>query len=477
MRWLLAARSWKVAAVALLVVGGVVLAWPAGVVRSFVAAAPSDTGQWSAVQTTPTVPIHMHLLADGRAMLWLALDSPYIWDLASGTFSAAASVGYNILCSGHTFLPDGRLLVSGGHVDTWIGLPFLAIYDPAANSWTQLPEMNRSRWYPTTTVLPDGDVLITGGTITVGMFARVPEIWQTSSGTLRELPGAALAVESYPMMFVAPNGKVFAAGPKRESYYLDTAGEGSWTFVANSSGGTRIAGTAVMYADGKILLVGGGAGGASKTAEVIDLNASTPRWRAVDSMAFARKQHNATLLPDGTVLVTGGHSGSGHDNPGAPVYAAELWDPTTERWTTMASDTVYRGYHSSAILTTDGRVISGGGNVGGASAAFFSPPYLFKGQRPTLTSAPATVGLGQTFFVGTPDAADITKVTWLRLSSATHSFNESQRINTLAFSQSQGGLNVTAPGSANLAQPGDYLLFVLNGNGVPSVAKIVRLHL
>src|SRR5690242_2947778 len=93
----------SVAALVALVVGLVALAWPAGVMRSL-AATPAQVGQWSPVVTTPTTAIHMHLLPDGRVMLWRSLSNASVWDLAGGTFAAVADVGYNVLCSGHTFL-------------------------------------------------------------------------------------------------------------------------------------------------------------------------------------------------------------------------------------------------------------------------------------------------------------------------------------------------------------------------------------
>ena len=117
-----------------------------------------------------------------------------------------------------------------------------------------------------------------------------------------------------------------------------------------------------MYDDGKVLIVGGGSSPPSKTAEVIDLNAPTPTWRAVGSMAFARRQLNATILPDGKVLVTGGTSGSGFNDPTGAVYAAEMWDPSTATWTTMASAAIPRLYHSAVVLLPDGRLLSTGGN-------------------------------------------------------------------------------------------------------------------
>ena len=234
-----------------------------------------------------------------------------------------------------------------------------------------------------------------------------------------------------------------------------------------------------MYAPGKILVMGGG-DPPTNTAEVIDLNQSSPTWRAVQSMAFARRQLNATLLPDGNVLVTGGTSSPGFNDPAGAVHAAELWNPTTEQWTTLASSSgIPRVYHSTAVLLPDGRVLSMGGN-GYLQTEIYSPPYLFKGTRPTITSAPTSVVYGQSFFVETPDAAAISKVTMLRLSSVTHAFNMSQHISTLSFSQAAGGLNVVAPSGAavaspaTVAPPGHYLLFILNGSGVPSVGRIVQ---
>jgi hypothetical protein len=93
-----------------------------------------------------------------------------------------------------------------------------------------------------------------------------------------------------------------------------------------------------------------------------------------------------------------------------------------------------------------------------------------------ISAAPATIGYGQVFTVGTPAAADIVKVTWVRLSSVTHSFNQNQRINTLASVASGASLlQVTAPADSRAAPPGHYLLFLINRSGVPSVARIVRI--
>jgi galactose oxidase len=224
---------------------------------------------------------------------------------------------------------------------------------------------------------------------------------------------------------------------------------------------------------------------------------SPPAWQATSSMKFARRQHEATILPDGTVLVTGGTQGSGGPaggfndlTPGAPVHAAELWNPKTGKWTVLAAAAVDRCYHSTAVLLPDATVLNAGGgeyspNNDGMEnppddthkdAQIFSPPYVFTGSaRPEITTAPAEVTYGATFDVGTPNPADIGQVTWLRLSSTTHAFNGSQRINFLKFSATPTSVTVTAPASPNVCPAGYYMLFVLNRANVPSVAKIVRI--
>jgi hypothetical protein len=247
-------------------------------------------------------------------------------------------------------------------------------------------------------------------------------------------------------------------------------------------------GSAVMYAPGKILYAGGG-DPPTASAEVIDLNQSSPSWRTVPGMAFARRQMNATLLADGSVLVTGGTSGPGFNNQAGAVRPAELWNPRTETWTTMPPETARRTYHGTAVLLPSGQVLSSGSGEGGGityansefSAQVFNPPYLLNADgspaaRPAITSAPSTLSYGQSFSVETPDAGAVTRGTLIRLSSVTHAFNMSQLIYPLTFgATSATTVSATAPPNANLAPPGPYMLFLINGSGVPSEARMVRL--
>jgi hypothetical protein len=464
---------------------------------------PAVSGQWGPVVALPTVPIHMHLLPSGKIMFWDRHDNvngwdgdPRLLDPATLTVTTLALPGYDLFCSGHSLMDDGKLLVTGGHIHDGVGEDKASLYSPLSNSWSPLATMNAGRWYPTNTILASGDVLVLAGTTTgYGNANTLPQVWQTATSSWRNLSTALQGnypdwADFYPFLYQAPNGRVFAAGPQQTSRYLDTSGTGTWADVAKSSLTYRDYGSSVMYDDGKVLIVGGNprdpnpAATAtvlpSATAEVIDLNAATPAWRPVASMSVGRRHLNATLLPDGKVLATGGSGFAGFDNPAGSVLYAETWDPATEAWSIMAGYARYRGYHSNALLLPDGRVlIAGGGHPdppGGPqpNLEIYSPPYLFKGARPTITSAPQHVSYGQSFFVGTPTPQSIASVNWIRLSSTTHAFNQNQRINHLGFSQTTGGLSVTAPASANLAPPGHYMLFILTGGGVPSVAQIVH---
>lgn len=401
---------------------------------------------------------------------------PQIWDPASNTFTTTAASSYALFCAGHTTLADGRVFIAGGHIADYVGYAHAVIYDQEKNAFITLPDMNAGRWYPTATTLPNGDVLVVSGDQNSNTSVdTLPQVFQMETNTWRNLTTAQLALPLYPSMFVAPNGKVFQAGPNHQSRYLDTSDTGAWSNVAVlNATETRDYGPAVMYDTGKVVIIGGGDPPLA-SAEIIDLNATAPAWKFTGSMHFARRQHNAVLLPDGKVLIVGGSSGSGFDNSSAPVLPTEMWDPATGQFTVMAGIAKYRGYHSTALLLPDGRVLSAGGNVGGPNAQLFSPPYLFAGARPTISTAPTSVGYGQSVFIGTPDAASISQVTFIHAGSTTHSNNMTQRFMRLSFTQTSTGLNVTMPANGNLAPPGYYLLFILDGSGVPSVGSMVQI--
>jgi len=481
---------------------------------------PSVVGAWSPVTNLNSITsgaivgIHTSLLPNGKVLVFTRQRDPntgndnvngfsrtYVWDPASGTVvSEAFNSTTNLFCSGHAFIHDGRLLVTGGHLGAdGRGEPDANFYDWNTGAWSSAASMGRGRWYPTNVILGNSEMLVDSGSDENGAFNNQPQVWQTNN-TWRALSSAPDPHGNlYPWLHLAPNGQVFHSGPAQSTEYLRTSGAGQWTFVANAIFGNRDAGTSVTYDDGKVLIIGGGGATMASPAprrecEMINLNVSpvisntitsvppAPQWRRVGDMAFGRRQLNATLLPDGTVLATGGTSSPGFDEPSGAVFAAEIYNPDTETWSTMASAQVRRLYHSTALLLPDGRVLSAGGGfppgpgeVNQPNYEIFSPPYLFKGPRPTIGAAPSEVSLNTNFFITTPDASSISKVTMIRLGSVTHAFNQNQRLTQLIFKAKPGGLEVQFPGGANLTPSGHYMLFLVNSNGVPSVASIVKI--
>jgi hypothetical protein len=438
-------------------------------------------GEWSSPFPWPIVAVHLHLLPDGRVLSWGRIGAPQVYDPADGSFVAAPSETM-VFCAGHTFLPDGRLLVSGGHLDDMRGLRDANLFASAGHSWLSLPPMAFARWYPTTTALPTGEILTLGGSDEAGEAVETPELWDGNSW--RSLPGADRRLPYYPRTFVAPNGLVFYAGELQQSAYLDPAGSGQWIPVAESRYGRRDYGSAVMYRPGQVMILGGSNppdATPTASAELIDLTASNPVWQYTESMRRARRHLNATLLPDGQVLVTGGTSSAGFSDPAGAVHTAEVWNPATGRWSELGANQVDRVYHSSSLLLPDGRVLHTGSGDGPRlprelNAELFSPPYLHRGPRPVIGEAPDEVGYGESFFIGTPDAPQVLRVTLVRLGSVTHAFDQSQHFAELDLRRAAGGISVQAPASKVLAPPGPYLLTILNGAGVPSVSRIMFLR-
>jgi Concanavalin A-like lectin/glucanases superfamily/Domain of unknown function (DUF1929)/Bacterial Ig domain len=449
----------------------------------------STLGVWSDPFELGMVAVNMVLMHTGKVLMmsgsFQGSWAERVWDPVGGAITQVPNPYYNVFCSGHAQLPDGRILVVGGYDSAVFGAANANIFDPPTQTWSAAPNMAYRRWYPTATTLPDGRVLVTsGGQTCPTCLADLPEIFDPSTNTFAVLRTARLAIPYYPFVFVLPDGGAIEAGATEETFptsRLDV-GAGSWTTVDPV---VREGHSAVMYRPGKILKTGtaadsGTPGNAGPTAFVLDATQTPPAWRQVASMANPRAFQNSTLLPDGTVLVTGGGTTlDGHDISKA-VYAAELWSPDTERWRTIASASIPRLYHSTALLLPDGRVLSAGGGddvgaqVNETQGQIFSPPYLFKGARPVIASAPDVLRYGSSFTVSTPDAASIASVSLVRPGSVTHAFDQDQRYVPLTFTAGAGSLTVQAPANANLAPPGYYMLFLVNSTGVPSIAAFVQ---
>jgi hypothetical protein len=462
-----------------------------------VTAGPQDVGQWGPVVAWPVVGVHVALLPNGKVLAYDSIGDnatetypvqdhtrATIWDPATGSQTPVdVDTGFNIFCSGLAHLTDGRMFIAGGNKDQQLnGITKTHVFDFTTDQWILGPDMAVGRWYPTVTPMSNGEMLITSGR------ADTPEV-RTLGGTLRTLSSASLSLPLYPWIDVAPNGTAFYSGPDQTLRALNTAGTGAWQSFGQRDTVNRDYGGHAIFDVGKMLVAGGGP--STKDARVVDFNGATPQVTATAPMAFGRRQHNLTVLADGSILATGGNSsGAGLVDLNAGVYAAEQWTPATGQWKTLASMQVTRQYHSTALLLPDGRVLSAGGGICGTcdqvgylakNAEIFSPPYLFQADgslapRPSIDAAPSSTTYGASMTIATANPVSIQKVALVRLGAVTHSDNMEQRYVPLQFTAGATSLSATVPSSANVVPPGFYMLFIIDANGVPSVASMVSVQ-
>jgi Domain of unknown function (DUF1929)/Bacterial Ig domain len=453
---------------------------------------PALSGVWAGQVPLPIVSVHSALMHDGKILMWDGQPSfgntAIVWDPINNTTNWVPAPA-DEFCAGVEQMGDGRIMLMGGtNQVSDVGLTSASLFDPSTETWTVLPDMTYPRWYPTGTILPDGRVIVSSGeTNCVDCDEPIHEIYNPATNSWSQLTSAPWTFPYYPHLYILPDGRVLAAATSEAPIASQVLNLTTLTWTA--VGGASVdGGSSSMYLPGKILKMGKSMNPddatqpSVATAYVLDMTQPTPAWRQVASMTFARTYHTSTILPDGTVLVTSGGTTTNPTDTTKAVLPAELWSPVTETWTTLASQTSPRLYHSEAVLLPDGRVLSyGGGRFNDTtlstdqfSAEFYAPPYLFKGARPSIVTAPSQLSYGQNFTVTTPDAGQIASVSLIRFGGVTHAMNMSQRFLPLSFTATGGSLNVTAPANSNLAPAGYYMLFILNGSGVPSVAAIVK---
>ncbi|GGF49704.1 hypothetical protein GCM10011519_24570 [Marmoricola endophyticus] len=468
--------------------------------------APAVSGRWSAPVPLDVVPVFTAVLPSGRVLMWDSVGDGAVDDAGdSQTFTRALVLdpatntsrrvdlqGFNIFCAGYAQLPNGDVLVAGGNKDhLFNGIEQTHLFHWRTETWSRGPDMGVARWYPAVTALANGEAVIVGG------GPDVAQVYQTNR-KLRYLTGfTSFAERVYAFLVPRVDGRVEMVGPRDEMATMDTDGAGTLDATHARDGIDRDYGSFAAYRPDKVLVTGGGdltEGGAehvpTRTSVVVDTSGTGTTTTTTGSMAYPRRQHNLTVLPDGSVLATGGMRRSVDHlvDLSAAVFAAERWSPTTGTWTTLASAAKVREYHSTATLLPDGRVMTGGGgicktcvNVGylEKNVEYFSPPYLFAADgtaavRPRLTKVPATVRPGSTFSLRSPAASTIRSMALVRLGAPTHSTDAGQRYVPLSFTTSGTTVTVSAPADQKVAPPGYYMLFAVNDKGVPSVAPIVR---
>jgi Domain of unknown function (DUF1929)/Galactose oxidase, central domain/Kelch motif len=451
--------------------------------------------------------VHAALLHTGKVLFIDDGPTP-IWDPTDELNPQFAfpvnNPDYSLTCSGHSFLSTGNLLVvGGGGFGPRVGANKGFKFDPVAKTWTKTTgDMSKVRWYPTAVTTGDGRMLVVGGWNENAILQNDIEIYDESSDSFVTMSGVTLGFPNlYPGLHLLPNNTVFysrtgwghAGGSPPASLdsssYLQFAGPtvGTWSPIAPSTI-NRCKGMSVMIYRNtcphtRILVVGGCdslGGGINSAAETLDASFLSPAsaWVLTAPLPDSnpRRQCSAVLLPDNSVFVAGGVM-----TPNSPCM---LFDPVANSWSPMADLPSVRMYHSVMILLPNGKVMMSGwaNDAPSGTIELYSPPYLFNGARPKISSSPPAVNFGQQFTIDTPDAKSVTQVTLVRPMAVTHQTESNQRVIELCFLHHHihpNHLIATAPdgGSPHSFVPtGYYLLFILNGRGVPSVAQWIYLH-
>jgi hypothetical protein len=376
------------------------------------------------------------------------------------------------------------------------------LFDPVKERYEKVDNLDLARWYPTLVGLKDGGVLAVSG---LDGFGRIinghNEIYDPQTKQWTTHPELRRTFPTYPALFLMPSGKLFYTG-SNAGYGSDEIGRdpGVWDLSDNSFDKvpglrdprqTETSGSVLLppAQDQRYMIAGGGGIGESKRStdrtDVIDLKLPAPRFEPGPDLAEPVRYPNMVITPDDRVVITGGSSG--YRGEGASdLLLCHLYDPKTNRLTRVADPTVGRDYHSSALLLPDGRVITLGSNPLYADAdntipgtfekriEIYSPPYLYAGDRPRITSGPDLVKRGASARFGSSDPEAIRSARLIRPSAVTHVTDVEQRSIALDFTRRDGGIEVTIPRSAGLLPSGWYMLFVDDGDGTPSEARWVQ---
>ncbi|MFI7008953.1 galactose oxidase-like domain-containing protein [Streptomyces sp. NPDC050145] len=484
-------------------------------------------GRWDVLPTqNPVRSMHSVVLRNGKILL-IAGSGNSEEMFAAGTFTSAVydpekgtyktiPTPKDMFCAGHVQLADGRVLVMSGNKaypakdgsHGYEGFKDSYVFDPATEAYTKTNDMNDGHWYPSATVMGNGDVMSFGGlredstgSVTAERFDAAKGEWLPLSQVHQTWSYWGL----YPSMILMQDGRLFYSGS--HVFGNGTPGTGASVYDYDKNTVTDVPGlqnkdqrdqsASVLLPpaqDQKVLTMGGGNidsnPDAGRLVDVIDLKEPNPKYVAGPQLpqgtvdlgngpqpetgAQGKMYVSAVLLPDGKVLETGGAL----HNRANPVYESSIFDPGTTTFDPVAPDPEARGYHSSAFLLPDGRVMTTGDNPGNGSwnhnVSIYTPPYLLKGARPKITSVidkEWKYGDTQRITVDRP----IAKAELIRPAAVTHSSDPNQRYVDLPLSVDGANVDLNVTSNPNLAPPGWYMLFAVDANGVPSVAEWVHL--
>ncbi|MFH7597208.1 galactose oxidase early set domain-containing protein [Streptomyces racemochromogenes] len=415
-------------------------------------------------------------------------------------------------CAGHAFLPNGMLAVFGGNAGGkgGSGAKLSFVFDPWTETWFRNRDMSVGRWYPSVVTGADGRQTIVSGQSERGTGTPTPVVERFPAKGLPvpwrpyDIP-AGMAVErfradapfrnDYPHLFSLRDGMIYGLGRDADQQWLFDPVRETRADLPRRPADFRGYGSAVPLPAGlrgpdSVLVLGG------DPHDPNTYRLAGGRWSTEEPRAFGRTQDDTLILPDATLLTVNGalstrDYGHGPFNPDADLKyrRTELRD-ARGHWRLGPAQRLPRGYHSNALVMPDGRVMVTGDELQqiandpdirdamDGSIEIYEPPYLHQGgTRPALDRVPGgELAYATPFEVRSATASAVRRAVLLAPTTVTHAVNTSQRHLELAVTAVRGdALTLRTPPGAADAPPGYYMLFLLDGRGVPSTAKWVKL--
>ena len=477
-------------------------------------------GVWGPTLDLPLVPVSGAQEASGQIILWSSWASDQFhatpggktvmskWDPITNVLSkrVVTNTRHDMFCPGISIDGTGMMIVTGGNDASQTSL-----YDASTDKWIEGPSMKLRRGYQSSTTLSDGRVFVIGGSFTGGSnLPKDGEVYDPETRGWTRLPGAkvkpmltddfeaAWRADNHGWLFGWKNQTVFQAGPSKAMNWYYMEGAGSFHGAANRlDDEDSMSGNAVMFdaVKGKILTLGGSPdydkAFATANAHIITLGepGDIPKVELAaeaGEMHSKRVFHTSVVLPDGKVFIAGGQTFGVAFNEENVHFVPELYDPETDTFIQLQQNNIIRVYHSLSILLPDGRVLNGGGGLCGNCSAnhydaqIFTPPYLLTDSgeprpRPRIVSdLPGQVLVGAVLNFSTE--AEIKTASLIRIGSNTHTVNTDQRRIPLEISRLSSDdyqYKTQLPNDPGIIIPGHWMLFVMDKDGVPSIAKAI----
>jgi hypothetical protein len=374
------------------------------------------------------------------------LASAEVYSAVQGVWTITGSMAEARELFPAVLLKTGKILVSGGLGTSGAVLSGAELYDPATGAWSPAGALGVPRFGHTASLLTNGKVLVTGGctTSTCSTDTAASELYDPVSNSW-STTGSLNTARYYHTAVRLSGGKVLAiggiAGGATSSSELYNPATGKWSNAASMNAARYLNGTTLLQ-DGKVLVTGGTVSRYPlNSAELYDPVAN--KWTLTGSMTTGRYAHSATLLPDGTVLVAGGEGQSiscGKACTGyTPTAKADIYNESKGTFTATAGLSRALAYHSATLLSSGRALVDGGVGTTSVCCTVVNTAQFYTPLAMTFSASSLDFGLLQTGLTSPSQAVTVTNV-------GSHAITFSSIVSSGDYSESNTCLSILNPG-------------------------------